>query len=84
MQLLFFAGGNAEGLAACFGELESVFVEEFAEGRHPVIEGDGSSKAKLFVEGTHCLDIEGGHIGSASGLGCQLFCVFTTSQLSSY
>ena len=41
------------------GELETVFVETGAEIRHPVIEGDGGDISKLFIEGTHCLDIHG-------------------------
>ena len=41
------------------GELETIFVETGTESRHPVIEGDGGDISKLFIEGTHCLDIHG-------------------------
>jgi len=44
---------------ATLGELENIFVETTAEGRHPVLAGDGGNSAKLYVEGTHYIDIEG-------------------------
>ena len=55
----FSAGGDAEGLAATLRELENVFAETAAGGRHPVLEVDGDNSAKLFVEGCHCVNIQG-------------------------
>ena len=34
-------------------------METAAGVRHPVLEADGDNSAKLFVEGSHCVDIQG-------------------------